>query len=131
MPKIAGELHDPYRGSFESLRFPKTGAQIAEKAAVIRERLMSEIENHATEVRGLAEEWLGLDGATEVLLQMESYTSGYPSDLPPAFVAQVRAHVRQRHQKRTEANRLRLIVEHLPKDEVFNLSFAELTFFEF
>lgn len=122
-----------YYGDFENLEFPKTGKQIIERAVALRDRVAAKIKEREDRIRGAAAE-MGLKDAGDVLLSLQAIAEGNSNagdlNMTVGLAAKVRGEVAELTKERKEIEKLRLVIENLPQDATFKLSFAELTYFE-
>lgn len=123
-----------YHGNFSSLSFPKTGLQITEKASALRSRLESKMKEREERIRKAAAE-MGLKDAGDVLMSMQSIANGESAygnaglNLTVGLAANMKGEINELNKERAEAEKLRLIIENLPRNETFKLGFEELTYF--
>lgn len=102
-----------YYGDFESLTFPKTGKEIVDRATALRERVTAKIKERGQRIRDSAKE---MDEG-DVLMSLY-------------LAAKVRGEVSEVQKERKEIEKLRLVIENLPQGDSYDLSFGELTYFE-
>lgn len=126
-----------YYGNFGSLSFPKTGLQIVEKADALRTRLESKMKEREERIRKAAAE-MGLKDAGDVLMSMQSIANGESAygnagaanlNLTVGLAANMKGEINELNKERAEAEKLRLIIENLPRNKTFKLCFEELTYF--
>jgi hypothetical protein len=122
-----------YYGDFESLTFPKTGKEIVDRATALRERVTAKIKEREQRIRDAAKE-MGLKDAGDVLMSLQAISEGTSNggelNLNVGLAAKVRGEVSEVQKERKEIEKLRLVIENLPQGDSYDLSFGELTYFE-
>lgn len=123
-----------YYGDFGSLSFPKKGSEIIEKCTTLRAQLMNKIEEREKRIREVAAE-ANMKDAADALLALESIAQGSSNagdvNMNVGLAAKVRGEINERTKEREEVEKLNLIINNLPSDDVFHLNFGELTYFGF
>jgi len=123
MPKISGynSFHDHVH---HALVFRKTGAEIREKALCLLEEVERLIAEGEARVQDLSKETNAADAVSAV----QSY--GRRSD-PDRENERFRQAVADLQSKRVDAARLRTVAKNIESDREFDLTFAELEYYEF
>jgi hypothetical protein len=123
MPKISGYANfDEHR--YTSIRFQKTGGMIREQATLLLKEVDGLIEEREGRIRSLSKE-LGVADAAELLLRVQR------GGREPKISAALREEMDDLQRKRQDQARLRAIVKNIEPERVFDLSFAELEYYEF
>jgi hypothetical protein len=124
-----------YGHEFEHLHFPKKGSEILAKVKEKNEALVTKIAAREKRIETIVKE-KGLTAADffQNIDRFAGRTSG-DFDNAQGFSAAEQAALGTEANKlkddRREAVKLTLIANNLPVDEVFNLSFDELSYFDF
>ena len=124
MPKIVGYQHFNTHEQ-TSLVFRKTGKQICEKATRLLVEIDTLIGDREKSIRELSST-MGVADAAELLLR---HRRGEEDD--GAVSASIRNELEDLRRKRIDQARLRAIVENIEPERTFDLSFAELEYYEF
>ena len=122
-----------YHGDFESLSFPKSGAEIIENAKVIRNRLNEMIKEREERIRVASKE-AGLETGADVLFSLKELDYGLSNTaggLTAGLAGKIQKEVGARRSEKDEVEKLDTVIHNLPREGKFELTFAELDYFEF
>ena len=122
-----------YHGDFESLKFPKSGKEIIEKATSLQDELLGMVATREKRIREAAEE-AGMKTGADVLFNIEEIDYGMSNTdggLTAGLAGKIKKEVSARQREKAEAEKLTMIIENLPSDDTFTLTFSELGYFGF
>lgn len=113
----------------EELRFPKTGAEVVEKAKLRIEKLEAKLENRKRFIAEQAKE-LGIASVEDALTRAEDL--GIELSPENSIVhSKMLNNVNKSKKERAEIEQLEMIVRNLPLDQTFELKFDSLQYFGF
>jgi hypothetical protein len=127
-------MRQGYYGDFGSLSFPKKGAQIVGRAQTMLDEVTAKIVEREGRIRAAANE-SGMKSAGDVLVGLQSIAEGSSGagdfNMNVGLAAKVKGEIAALNADRAEREKLTLIVNNLPHEREFDLTFAELRYFGF
>lgn len=119
----------PYYGDFTSLSFPKKGTEIKKKAEAKMAVNMKKIDEKNSEIQKFCKDY-EID-SVKMLTNLDFFRGHSSKDVPSQEIEKVKALAGRADELKKENETLSLIVRNLPDNNEYNLTFAELKFFEF